>query len=146
MKYNLANRGFALAEVLFGLIILGIVSISFFKLALNVKKQERDILIFTKNNLDINNALLRISHALDEISLDELNLYDFSANGSRFHIFLQNDKLFLNNELLASEIKSFEISILSDNAASSSKIRSKNLLIKACTKRFCAQKVVLLYA
>lgn len=129
-------RAFALLEFVFGIVVLGLVSITCAKMLLHLKQKE----LFAQNTsiqtISLQNTLLQISHFLENakiISIKDNALY-FTDDTSNHSITLKNHTLFLDDIMLLDSLKSFEITPIKDD-----------LLITLCAKSLCLQKVFLRY-
>lgn len=129
-------RAFALLEFVFGIVILGLISITCAKMLLHLKQKE----LFAQNasiqTISLQNTLLQISHLLENAKTIDIKNHHliFTDNLSSHSIALKNHTLFLDDLLLLDSLKSFEVAFLKDD-----------LLITLCMQSLCLQKVFLRY-
>lgn len=129
-------RAFVFLEFIFGILILGIVSIVCAKLLLHLKEKEIFAQSVTQKNILIQNTLLQITNILSEATNIQIidNRILFFKDHIKHQIFFQEKKLYFDETILLNLVENFFVENL-----------YTNLLIQICMQKTCLEKIVLKY-
>ncbi|WP_104697106.1 MULTISPECIES: hypothetical protein [unclassified Helicobacter] len=129
-------RAFILLEFIFGILILGIISIVCAKLLLQLKQKEIFTQNFTQQNIQIQNTLLQITNILAEaqdIQIKDNGLF-FLQDNLKHQILMKGQRVLFDEVILLDFVEEFLV-----------KIFQTNLLLKICMSKICLEKVILQY-